>query len=911
LSALAEAVELYRGDFLAGFTFRDSPDFDDWQSFETERLRQELEGALGRLVRGHSAQGDYRSAIGYAQRWSSLDPLREAAHRALMELHAWSGDRSAALRQYEACARVLKEEMGVEPSPETTELYQRIYAGERGPAIAERRERVIRGYEIRARVGEGNFGIVYRAYQPRVGREVAVKAILPQYANHPDFIRRFEAEAQVIARLEHPYIVPLYDYWREPDGAYLVMRWLRGGSLGAALERGPWKAEAAARLVDQIAAALAVAHRQGVVHRDIKPANILLDQEGNAYLSDFGIAKDLLSTADLTQTDAITGSPAYISPEQIQEEPVTPLADIYSLGVVLYELLTGAHPFPGESLATLLVKHLNEPLPLVVPLRPDLSPTVDKVIQQATAKDPAERFPDALSLAHAFRQALMAERGAVLTAVEIPLAEPTNPYKGLRPFYEADAADFFGREALTERLLVRLAPSPSEGEGWGGGRFLAVVGPSGSGKSSVVRAGLVPALRRGALPGSENWFVVEMLPGAHPLEELEIGLLRVAIKPPTGLMEQLQRDERGILRAARLALPEEGELLLIIDQFEELFTLVEHRAEAWHFLDSLYAAVSDPRSPLRVVITLRADFFDRPLSHPSFSSLLQSRTEVVVPLTLEELGQAIRGPVERVGVTLEEGLVTAMVAQVNEQPGGLPLLQYALTELFEHRDDRLITQEAYHAVGGVLGALGRRAEALYAELDADGQEAARQLFLRMVILREGIEDVRRRVLRAELKALTKDDRRTPHALDGADNSSFVLPPSSAMDQVIDTFGKARLLTFDRDPVTRGPTVEVAHEALLREWRRLREWLDKYRADVRTQRLLANVAAEWAEAGRDGSFLLRGSRLDHFEGWAAETELALTEDERAFLEASSAERRRREEEQRAQQARELALERSNV
>jgi hypothetical protein len=164
-----------------------------------------------------------------------------------MELHAWSGDRPAALRQYEACVQVLEEELGVEPSPETTELYQRIYAGDLEVSVAKRRERVIRGYEIRARVGQGNFGVVYRAYQPQVGREVAVKAILPQYANQPDFIRRFEAEAQVIARLEHPHIVPLYDYWREPDGAYLVMRWLRGGSLAAALERGPWKADAAVR----------------------------------------------------------------------------------------------------------------------------------------------------------------------------------------------------------------------------------------------------------------------------------------------------------------------------------------------------------------------------------------------------------------------------------------------------------------------------------------------------------------------------------------------------------------------------------------------------------------------------------------------------------------------------------------
>src|SRR5215475_2505060 len=152
--------------------------------------------------------------------------------------------------------------------------------------------RVIKGYELRECVGEGGFGAVYRAYQPTIGREVAVKVILPQHANEADFIRRFEVEAQLIARLENPHIVPLYDYWREPDGAFLVMRWLRG-SLRSALQRGPWTVEATSRLLEQIAAALTVAHREGIIHRDIKPDNILLDEDDNAYLADFGIAKNL------------------------------------------------------------------------------------------------------------------------------------------------------------------------------------------------------------------------------------------------------------------------------------------------------------------------------------------------------------------------------------------------------------------------------------------------------------------------------------------------------------------------------------------------------------------------------------------------------------------------------------------
>lgn len=755
---------------------------------------------------------------------------------------------------------------------------------------------VIRGYELNECLGRGGFGAVYRASQPSVGREVAIKVILPEFADHPDFIRRFESEAQLVARLEHPYIVPLYDYWREPGGAYLVMRYLRGGSLRESLERNPvWSLEAVVRLLDQIAGALASAHRQQVVHRDIKPANILLDEEGNAYLSDFGIAKDISRAGGDTE-GAVTGSLAYLSPEQARSLPVSAASDVYSLGLVIYELLAGEHAYAGSALGELLMKQLTAGLPSLLRRRPDLPAALDEVLQTATAKEPALRFPSAPAYATAFRRAAFGAPGTAAPGSITPIAaaplpappettplEAANPYKGLRAFQEADAGDFFGREALTRRLLARLA------EDGPASRFLAVVGPSGSGKSSLVRAGLLPALRRGALPGSDKWFVVEMLPGAHPLEELEVGLLRISARHPGGLMDQLRRDPRGLLRAARLALPEdESQLLLIVDQFEEVFTLVEDRAESLHFLNSLYAAVTEPRSPLRVIVTLRADFYDRPLLYPDFSSLMQVRTEVVTPLTTEELAQAIRLPAEGVGGVLEPGLVTAIVADVNEQPGALPLVQFALTELFARRRGRLLTRAAYEELGGVTGVLGGQAEEVFARLDPAGQTAAQQLFLRLITLGEGSEDTRRRVLLSELLSLD-------------------LPPGSAredMQAVIDAFGRQRLLSFDRDPQTRSPTVEVAHEALLREWRRLREWLDASRTDVRLQRLLSAAAAEWQQAGRDPSFLLRGARLDQFEGWAAGTRLALTQDERFFLEACLSERHAQQAAEQARRQREL-------
>ena len=230
----------------------------------------------------------------------------------------------------------------------------------------------IKGYQLIEPIGEGAFGVVYRARQPFIDREVALKVILPEHANQPQFIRRFEAEAQLVAQLEHPHIVPLYDYWRDPQGAYLVMRLMGGGNLAERLLDGPLELTRAVQLIDQVASALHHAHQQGVVHRDLKPANILFDDAGNAYLSDFGIAKALSSHADLTATGAILGTPAYISPEQVQSLPISPQTDIYTLGILLFEVLSGLHPFPEQASGSLLVKQVNEPLPLVKTLRPEL-----------------------------------------------------------------------------------------------------------------------------------------------------------------------------------------------------------------------------------------------------------------------------------------------------------------------------------------------------------------------------------------------------------------------------------------------------------------------------------------------------------------------------------------------------------
>lgn len=456
-----------------------------------------------------------------------------------------------------------------------------------------------------------------------------------------------------------------------------------------------------------------------------------------------------------------------------------------------------------------------------------------------------------------------------------------NPYKGLRPFEERDSGDFFGREALVARLVERLGSVARTG------RFLAVVGASGSGKSSAVRAGLVPALRAGALPGSDRWGIAVMLPGARAFRELAAALRAIAPDAPADLDDRLARDGE-IGAAIGEIFPCHGRILLLIDQFEELYSLVEDEVERSRFVTALIEALSASDGRLLVVATLRADFFAHPLMSPGLGELVRTGTEVVTPLTRDELERAIVRPAESVGVPLEPGLATEMIADVAPQPGELPLLQYALTELFERSDGRRLTREGYAAVGGVLGALASRAEEAYEALDADGREIARQAFLRLVVSGESGEPMARRVPRAELRDLADDARRA--------------------DEAIDEFGRRRLLSFDRDAVTGEPTVQVAHEALLTRWPRLAGWIEEAREDLWTRRRLADAAADWIRAGRDAGFVLSGSRLDLFASWAASTDLRLGAPETELLEASLAERRRQSEAAAARATHERALER---
>jgi ABC-type oligopeptide transport system substrate-binding subunit/serine/threonine protein kinase/two-component SAPR family response regulator len=479
---LEEAVALYRDDFLLDLYLSDSNQFENWAGALRAELRQEALLALNDLSQAYIDSSQFEKAEPLARRQLQLDPWRESAHRQLMLLMAQSGRKVEALAQFDECRRYLAEELETVPSAETLTLYERIQAGELDSTV--RPGIRIREYIIMEELDSGAFGSIYRAYQPSIEREVVIKVIQPRYANQPEFARRMETEARFVAQLEHPHIVPLYDYWRDTSGAYLVMRWLRRGSLQTRLKQGAMEIDAILRLLDQVASALSETHQQGIVHRDLKPGNIVLDEQENAYLTDFGIATNLDVDARLTAPGTIMGSPAYITPEQLRNDPVTPQTDIYSLGIILFELLTGKLPFRATGLAALIQQHLNEPLPSVLEERPDLPATVDWVLGRATAKDPDARYSDVIAFATSMRQALKPSwyLNVEAEAEEQMTGTRSLPYVPEEPKLLCDKRqDFVARERQLKSLNSFLDYSLA-----GEGQMACVTGGAGRGKTALI-----------------------------------------------------------------------------------------------------------------------------------------------------------------------------------------------------------------------------------------------------------------------------------------------------------------------------------------------------------------------------------------------------------------------------------------
>ena len=425
------------------------------------------------------------------------------------------------------------------------------------------------------------------------------------------------------------------------------------------------------------------------------------------------------------------------------------------------------------------------------------------------------------------------------------------PYMGLAAFQAEDAPWFFGRQRLVAELIARLSEAP----------FLAVVGPSGSGKSSVLRAGLLSAVGDGALPGADVRATIVITPGGHPVEELAVRLSAQCNVAARSLLGDWRAEPAWLRLATRQALtdaPDGARLLLMVDQFEEIFTLCADEAERHGFIRALAALASEADSPAIVVLGVRADFYARCAEYPELVAVVQDHQVLVGSMTSAELREAIICPAARAGLALEPGLVETVLADVGEEPGSLPLLSHALFATWQRRQGDTLTIEGYRAVGGIRQAIGQTADAAYARLDPAQQEIAKDVFLRLTALGEGTSDTRRRASRAEL-------------LDGRD--------AEVVEVVLGRLAEARLVILDED------SVQVAHEALIREWPMLQGWLAEDREGLRIHRRLTEAAGEWEALGRDPDALYRGVRLAGAREWAEGRKARLNALEDAFLGAS--------------------------
>ncbi len=477
------------------------------------------------------------------------------------------------------------------------------------------------------------------------------------------------------------------------------------------------------------------------------------------------------------------------------------------------------------------------------------------------------------------RRSISALLGPAHAAPEEDARKPRNPYKGLRAFTADDAGDFFGRDRLVDELVKEVAGIvTTEQSTTAGGRLLTIIGPSGSGKSSVVMAGLLPRLQRGVLPGSEGWVYLEpIVPGKHPIEALGLTLAtHFPDRSFTSIREDLQDDAtRGLhVLAMQLVKRRESRVVLLVDQCEELFTQTEDEDERRRFIQLLLTAVTEPRGPLIVLLTLPADFSDRPMHYPELGHLIERHRQPVFPMELDELRATIEQPaaLPDVGLTFEGNLVGDLLFEMQGQVGALPLLQFTLEQLFERCSGHRLTLSAYREIGGVKGALSQHAEKTYAALPAEEhRRLAHALFLRLIDLGTTEQDVTSR--RAALAEFSLADATTTRLL----------------RETADAFIAARLLTTNE--VAGTTTIEVSHEALFREWRRLTDWIREAREDLHLLKVIREDTAEWRRYGRSLDRLYRGTQLAEALAWRERSLLSL--DEEAFLEASAAEQERQE------------------
>ena len=720
-------------------------------------------------------------------------------------------------------------------------------------------------YRVCNEIARGGFATVVRAWDEELESFVAIKILHPNLAGDENVQLRFMEEARLLRRIRSPNVVLVHDVGRLNDGRpYFVMDFADRATLAERIrpERidQPDPREISV-LVDALADGLDAIHEAGVVHRDIKPANIffqlarrrpvdsdatlvsgeipssrLVGADERILVGDLGIAKDFVKHGPLATI--IGGTPLYEAPEQRDgEAKVTPASDIYSATALLWHVLTAQRPPAAEALTGRLAS-----LPAIW----------HPVIEQGMALDPADRFKTIDSWRSAVHDVLAYEITITGDAVTraTPAPETACPYKGLAAFQPEDAGYFFGREALIDELVRRVQRE----------RVLVVGGPSGSGKSSLVRAGLIPALGAGALLGSETWRVALFTPGRDPLEELHFHIAAtVTSGRPAVSAEDLQARPtmaRHLVSGGDAQAP----LLLCIDQFEEIFTLASESQRS-RFITALSAMTDPADSSVHLVIAVRADFYAACAQVPWLAERITGNQVLVGPMTRSELRRAISEPARRAGLYVERNLLEAIIDEAGDEAGSLPLVAHALVETWIRRQGNSLTLDGFRAAGGVTGAIGQTADATYEDsFGAAERNATKRLFLRLVTPGEGTPDTRRVLARSEI------------AYDAE---------SAVIDRVVERLTEARLLTVDDQ------TVQIAHEALLRTWPRLRGWIEESRDDLRMRQRVSRAAAEWNAAEWDSDLLYRGAQLLSAQEWMAKNPDLLDELALHFLDASTA------------------------
>lgn len=482
---------------------------------------------------------------------------------------------------------------------------------------------------------------------------------------------------------------------------------------------------------------------------------------------------------------------------------------------------------------------------------------------------------DIYELSGDFRGAVINIKSTIVGAEEVesienlPPEPGDPPFQGLQYFDEKDSERFFGREFTTAQIVGRIKRT----------RFLAIIGASGSGKSSLLRAGVLPALRRGerlvdgGMPPTDSgqWAYQVITPTAHPLEALAASLMRdaVSVSQVAQLRDELAKDPKTLILSVKqyLAQNSKKRLLLAIDQFEEIYTLCRSEDERKAFIDNLLSAV-DPHDeqPITILIVLRADFYAHIAQNDRLREIVSQFQEFIGAMNRDELVSAIDKPLAMGGWKIQEGLIDVILEDIGYEPGALPLLSHALLETWRRRRGRTLTLSGYIEAGGVRGAVAQTAENVFHnQLTPVQQPIARMIFLRMAEIGDDNQDSRRRASFSELITRSTDEL--------------------VIETVINILVDARLVTIGTLEPGDIKVIEVAHEALIREWRTLRQWLDEDREGLILHQHLADDAMDWIKSGKDSGFLYRGIRLQNALDWVNTHPDFLNRQEQEFITTS--------------------------